>query len=191
MKLKNLAEIRSGHLSRKKIEPRTAGTHYLLQARDVDGDRLDYRSNTLVRFNPALSPGDCVLTPGDIVFMARGSRNFSIPLTEIPKPLLAAACFFVVRIRGKAILPAYLSWYLNRGAIKDYFRRHSGRGVHMPVVRRAVLENVEIPTPPLETQRKIVELTSLAHEEEKLLTALCKRRRLLVEEACLQAAESK
>ena len=110
MQLKNIATIQSGHLSRRKNEPREKGTHFLLQARDVDGNRLAYRTDAMLRFSPDTSRRDWVLKTDDILFMARGARNFSILLGKIPEPALAAACFFIVRIMKNEVLPGYLCW---------------------------------------------------------------------------------
>ena len=58
----------------------------------------------------------------------------------------------------------------------------------MPVVRRAVLENMEIPVPPLETQQKIVTLDMLMRKEQKLLNKMAEKRKELTNAVCLKAA---
>jgi restriction endonuclease S subunit len=121
----------------------------------------------------------------DILFMARGSRNYSILLGEIPGPALAAAYFFIVRASDERLLPAFLCWYLNQAPVERYLTRHSGRGVHMPVIRRSVLENLEIPLPDLETQKRIVELELLRKVEKDLSNRLAEKRKRLIEAACL------
>jgi hypothetical protein len=189
MILSKLAKIQSGHHSRGKIEPREDGSHLILQARDVDVHRLTYRSESLIRFNPVMSRTDWILKTGDILFMARGARNFSLLLQQLPNSLLAAAYFFIVRVSNKVILPGYLCWYLNQYPVEHYLNRHSGRGVHMPVVRRSVLENIEVPVPTLEIQKKIVEMEKLMREEQVLLNKLSEKRKELVTEACLQAVK--
>lgn len=188
MKLRDIANVQSGYLSRGKIEAAADGPHYLLQAKDVDADRLTYRRDTIVRFNPELSRKDWILQKDDIVFMARGARNFAVLLEDIPEPLLAAACFFIIRVSNEKTLPNYLWWYLNQTPVEDYLHRESGRGVHMPVVRRAVLENMEIPFPPLEAQQKIVALDTLMRTEQRLLTTMAEKRRELTNAVCLKAA---
>ena len=189
MLLRKLAKIQSGHHSRGKIEPREDGSHFILQARDVDVQRLSYRSESLIRFNPVMSRTDWTLKTGDILFMARGARNFSVLIQQLPNSVLAAAYFFVVRVSNKVILPGYLCWYLNQAPVKKYLSRHSGRGVHMPVVRRSVLENIAVPVPTLEIQKKIMEMEKLMREEQELLKKLAEKRKELVTEACLQATK--
>ncbi len=134
-----------------------------------------------------MSRKDWILKTGDVLFMARGSRNFSVLLQEIPNPVLAAACFFIIRVSTMDVLPGYLCWYLNQAPVEHYLRRHSGRGVHMPVVRRSVLENSDIPIPTLEIQKRIAELNVLMRDEQDLLKKLAEKRKDLLTAACLKA----
>lgn len=188
MELKAIAKVQSGHISREKIEPRTDGSYFLLQARDVDSHRLTYRIDTLIRFDPVMSRTDWVLKSGDILFMARGSRNFSVIMKGIPDPVLAAACFFILRVSNERVLPDYLCWYLNQVPVEQYLIQNSGRGVHMPVVRRSVLENIDVPIPTLEVQKKIMEMQTLEREEQELLNNLAKKRKELITTTCLRVA---
>jgi hypothetical protein len=190
MKLKKMAIIQSGYISRFKIDPREDGTHFLLQARDVDAERLTYKAENLVRFSPNLSRKDWVLKTDDVLFMARGARNYSILIKEIPDRVLAPACFFIVRVSNDMVLPYYLCWYLNQPQVEHYLSRHSGRGVHMPVVRRSVLENINIPIPPIEVQIKITKLDVLLRNEMEILDKLTEKRKKLITAACLHAVRN-
>lgn len=189
MKLSKITQVRSGYLSRGKIEARKDGSHFLLQARDVDANNLDYRTYNLVRFNPGLSPKDRLLEEGDILFMARGAHNFSVLLGTVPKSTLAAACFFIIRATDERVLPDYLCWYLNQSPVEHYLNLYSGKGVHMPVVRRAVLEGIDIPLPPLEKQKKIAALDALQRQEQDLVLRLTEKRKKMIAAACLQAVQ--
>jgi hypothetical protein len=190
MSLSEIAFVKSGYISRGRIEPDNNGSHLLLQASDVDSERLTYGVNDLVRFNPHMSPSDSALMVGDILFMARGFKNFSILIDAIQENVLAAACFFVIRTRIKDILPEYLCWYLNQPPVEEYLRRNIGRGVNMPIVRRAVLERINVPIPPTETQRRVAELTKLLAHEHDLLTKLSQKRKKLIAGACLKAVRN-
>lgn len=190
LKLNKIAKIQSGYISRGKIESNKDGSHFLIQARDVDAHYLTYRTDSLIRFNPAMSRNDWILNAGDILFMARGAQNFSLMLQEIPDNLLAAACFFIVRPARKNVMPAYLCWYLNQAPAKRYLHRYSGRGVHMPVVRRSTLEEIDIPMPPLETQKKIVEMNTLMKNEQELTEKLAEKRKAMITAACLQTVQN-
>lgn len=188
MRLNEISLILSGYISREKIEPQVGGSHFLLQARNVDGVSLDYDASNLIRFNPDLSAKDRFLEPGDILFMGRGAHNFSVLLaTDIPPGSLAAACFFIIRITDKKVVPEYLCWYLNQDPVEQYLKRNSGKGVHMPVVRRVVLENVDIPLPPVDTQQAIAALATLQRREQELVRQVESKRKKLLAAVCLQA----
>jgi hypothetical protein len=187
MELKNIAKIQSGYISRGKIDSRDDGTCLLLQAKDVAADHLSYRADALVRFMPRQSGKDWFIKPGDILFMARGARNFSILIDTLPDNVLAAACFFVVRISNSKILPEYLWWYLNQSLVEEYLKRFSGRAVHMPVVRRAVLENIDIPLPPIEIQKQVSDLMLLMQREQDLYKKLAEKRKSLMTGICLKS----
>jgi hypothetical protein len=191
MKLYKIAEIQSGYINRGKIDSRDDGTSLLLQAKDVDADNLSYRTDALVRFTPKLSGKDWFLKSGDILFMARGKRNFSVMVDKLPEGVLAAACFFIVRISNLGILPEYLSWYLNQSPVEEYLQRFSGRGVHMPVVRRALLESIDIPFPPYKTQKKVSEINKLLQKEQALYRKLAEKRKHLMTEICLKATSKR
>jgi hypothetical protein len=186
MRLAKIATVQSGYISRTKIKPSDEGSHLLLQAKDVDGHRLVYETDDLLRFEPVLSGKDWILKRGDLLFMARGTRNYSVLLDELPESVFAAACFFIVRVTTEEVLPEYLFWYLNQAPVEYYLSRHSGRGVHMPVVRRAVLEGLNLPVPPLETQKKIAQLDRLMRHEQDLLDTLAQNRKRLIAAACLK-----
>jgi hypothetical protein len=189
MKLKRLAEVRPGYLNRARIRPLDSGSHYLVQARDVEAGMLDCREVAMTRFDPDLSSRDIVLQDGDILFMGRGVNNYAALLAGVPEPALAAASFFVVRASREEVNPSYLTWFMNQPRAQHYFSRQSGRNVHMPVVRRAVLESLEVPVPPLATQNRIGELFRLSLDEKELTKALVDRRARLRDAVCLRAAE--
>ena len=187
MKIKDFTEIHSGYITRGKIQAAEDGSHYLVQAKDVDGENLIYRRDQLIRFNPALSRADICLRKGDLIFMARGAHNFTIEISDLPEPALAAACFFVLRISDPNIHSGYLAWYLNQAPVARYLVQHSGRGVNMPVVRRAALENIDVPTAPMAVQLRIADINALMAKEVALLNQLGHKRKEMVTAACLQA----
>ena len=187
MELKKIANIQSGYINRGKIESNDKGTCRLMQAKDVDSDQLSYRTGALVRFNPRLSGKDWFLEPGDILFMSRGAKNYSVLVDKIPDRVLAAACFFIVRIPNSEIIPEYLWWYLNQSPVEEYIVRFSGRSVHMPVVRRAILESIDIPVPPIEVQKQVAVITTLIMKEQVLYKKLAEKRENLMTEICLKS----
>ena len=192
MKLNQIAEINAGHVTRGAIEPRPDGTHLLIQGKDVDGHRYTYETGGLVRFTPALRKSDQILKPDDILFMARGARNYAIHLGDIPAKVLAAGSFYSIRIKEDMVekaIPTYLSWYLNQERTREYFSRFSGQGVAMPLVRRNVLENLEVPLPDPKIQDSIAQLDGLMRHEKDLLEKLVEKRERLISALCMKQVD--
>lgn len=188
-RIADLAEIRPGYLTRKPVKPRADGTHHLLQIRDFNLERSAAVPGMLIRFTPDAASSLQVLRSGDVVFLARGARNFACALADLPGPTVAASYFFVIH-PGPQVLPGYLAWCLNQPATLRAIARSATSGAHMPVVRRADIESVEIPLPPLSVQNTIVELDSLMREEQSLLRELARKQHELISAVCMTAALS-
>ncbi len=190
-KLEKLAEVSSGYQTRKGVQERPDGTHYLLQIRDFDKTRTSVNMEGMMRISPPGMDSDSHLRTGDVLFLAKGQKNFSWCVGRLPeRPILAASYFFVLRPRPE-VQGDYLSWFLNQGGAHRHFARLGTTGAHMPIVRRDVLESLDVPVPDLATQRKIIELADLAEEQGKLLAELANKKRALATAACLRAADGR
>lgn len=189
--LKKLARITSGYQTRKGVEECPNGTHCLLQIRDFNKSRTSVRLKDLARISPPGMDSDSHLRTGDVLFLAKGQKNFAWFVGRLPElPVLAASYFFVLR-PSPDVDGAYLSWFLNQEDAQRHFARLATTGAHMPIIRRDVLEGLEVPTPDLDTQRKIIELADLAKEQAKLLAELARKKQALATAACLRAADGR
>jgi hypothetical protein len=185
--LSSVAWIRAGYQSRSTVEESPDGSHALVQLRDFSADRGSLDVSGVARIQPGGINPEQILQEGDVLFLAKGLRNFAFVPELLPSPSLAASYFFIIRPERR-ILPHYLAWFLNLGSTKKRFSRLSGYSAHMPVVRRDVLEQTLIPLPDLATQQKIVALADLAVRQEKLLVELAEKKKALATAACLYAA---
>ncbi len=188
-KLADIAEVRPGYLVRKGVKPRADGTHHLLQLRDFIRDRSAIDPTSLIRFTPDSRAPLKPLQTGEVVFLARGARNFAFAPANLPVPTLAAGYFFVIHPDSQ-ISPAYLTWFLNQPVALRSLSRSATSGAHMAVVRRPDIENLLIPVPALRFQRTIGELDNLMHEEKALLEDLARKKHELITTACMVAARS-
>lgn len=186
--IKNLAQIRAGYQSRKEVKATPDGSHALLQIRDFNEERTQIDMENLVRIEPGTINTDQVLRDGDVIFLSKGAKNFSFAAKGLPEPSLAASYFFILR-PAKCLAPDYLAWFLNLDTTKNLLRKYATQGAHMPVVRRDVLEDLEIPLPDLGTQRKIVELAALTERQGRLIAALTEKQKTFANAACLCAAQ--
>ncbi len=187
LQTREIAEITTGYQARKAVEHEELGTHFLLQLRDFDEGRTQINTGNMVRFTPSASSHGEPLQVDDVLFLSRGQKNFGFAMPGLPGPTLAGPYFFVLRPKPSVSGP-YLAWYLNQSAAQRHFKQLGTTGAHMPVVTRDVIESLKVPVPNLATQVKIVELDALAATQAKLLNELAKKKRALVNAACMHAA---
>lgn len=185
--IRSLAQIRAGYQTRTGVETSPEGTHALVQLRDFDESRTSLDCGNLALIEPgAINPVQ-VLQEGDVLFLAKGAKNFAFAPIGLPKPSLAASYFFILRPDAR-ILPPYLAWFLNLYSTKRLFSQFSGFSAHMPVVRRDVIEEILVPLPALETQTMIVELDALGRRQQDLLAELARAQHALHTAICKQLA---
>ena len=132
---------------------------------------------------------------GDVLFLSRGSKYVAVPLVRPyvePFPsswdgIIAAYYFYILRPRRQEVLPEYLAWSLNSEMMQAEMHRGS-EGTHMTMIKRRDFESLTVPVPPLETQRRIVELHHLALRERRLMEQIQSKRTAMVETLCSQIA---
>ncbi len=186
MKLKDIAEIRSGYPFRGRIEPQANGALRVVQIKDIkDGQPLV--AADLVTVNLDRDPEAYSVNKGDVLFLSRGHRLFATPITEPLKNTIATYYFFVLRPRTGSVNPRYLAWYINQPPVQSELNA-AKRGSHMPLVSRNDIEALQIEIPPLPTQKAIVNLAELGRRESELLAAIQEKRTGLINSICLQAA---
>lgn len=186
-RLAEVAKVMAGYLTKKPVRPRPDGTHHLLQVRDFNSGRSALDTGAMVRFTPDTQTSARPLQAGDVVFLARGARNFAFAPVALPVQSVAAGYFFVIH-PGEQVLPGYLAWCLNHPTTLRALARSATSGAHMSVVRRADIENVTIPVPPIPVQQAIVQVEALMRDEQSLLTELAQKRRDLISAVCMAAA---
>lgn len=108
-----------------------------------------------------------LLKNGDVLFAAKGTKNFATVFENHNEPAIASTSFFVIRLTGKKILPAYLAWFLNQQGTQQLLKGQA-IGTSIPSITKQVLEDLEIPVPPVETQKAILQITRLRQKEKVL-----------------------
>jgi restriction endonuclease S subunit len=108
-----------------------------------------------------------ILKSGDVLFAAKGTKNFATVFESHNPPSVASTSFFVIRLTDNDVLPSYLGWFLNHPTTQKFLKEHA-IGTSIPSISKVVLEELEIPIPPIETQKAIVKITQLRNKERKL-----------------------
>ncbi|MGJ7581866.1 restriction endonuclease subunit S [Variovorax sp. RHLX14] len=153
------------------------GDAQVIQMRDISAASV-VAWPTLVRTSLSGSRSPDWLKDGDLLFAARGTRNYAICLENVPARTVCAQYFFVLRIKkahAPDVLPAYLAWHMNSGPCQRYLASNA-EGTNQLSIRRTVLEDMPIAIPPLERQQFLVSLAAAASRERRCLEALIQTR---------------
>ena len=185
-KIKDIAEIQIGYQFRGRMETIPDGTHSVIQIKDFD-EFQNLQTADLYKVNLKSDAERYTVNKGDILFLARGQRNYAFPIKDVPVNTIAASYFFILRLINKDILPEYFAWYIKQAPAQEYLHNIARRGTHMPIVPKSSFENMTIDVPPLEVQAKIVKLDSLLEKERYLQNKIREKRSLLINAVCLKS----
>lgn len=108
-----------------------------------------------------------LLKDGDVLFAAKGTKNFAAVFENHNEPSVASTSFFVLRPSDKKVLPQYLAWFLNNHTTQTLLKGQA-LGTSIPSISKQVLENLEMPVPDIKTQIAIVEISKLRNKEKSL-----------------------
>ncbi|MBN9370041.1 restriction endonuclease subunit S [Hydrogenophaga sp. YM1] len=177
--LKALAEVRAGHPFRGSVPVAAHGKARVIQMRDISPDGEVAWAN-LSRADLGRGKPPDWLRDGDILFAARGTRNYAVCLSQTPPATVCAQYFFVLRCKAEGLLPEYLAWHINRPPSQRYLRNNA-EGTDQLSIRRPVLEDMPIAVPELARQRLLVDLAEAARQERQRLEALIRNRELQID----------
>ena len=187
MQLSELVHVQPGYLSRGRVRHATDGTHHLLQGKDVceaDGVRLD----TAIRFHPTRRAELYQVSRGDVLVTARGQDHRAYYVDQDLSDVLASATFYILRTDVSRLRPGYLAWWLNLPRVQSSIDTASG-GTYISYIRRQALENLLVPIPALEVQRKIERVVFLWRERNALRARIDEKRRQYIQMVCQHAVQ--
>lgn len=165
LKLASVATITTGHPFRGKIPEKSGSDMYVVQMKDVSIETgIDWNSVIETELGGKKQPG--WLMRGDILFAARGSRNYAVLIDQDKKKVVSAPHFYILSVKAQALLPEFLAWQLNQKPLQNYFDSMS-EGSMTKSIRRSILEKTEIIAPPIEKQKRILKLYETLLREKK------------------------
>ena len=183
--LKNISSIQTG-LFTKTGE---AGEIVYLQAKHFDEDGyLKYTLNPDLKATP--SNEKHLLQTGDILFAAKGNKNFAALYDNPNRPCIASTSFFVIRLANSTILPEYLVWFLNHPETQKILKSQA-IGTSMASISKSVLESLEISIPDLKIQQTILQIAYLLRREKELKHQMESLREQLIQQLLLNLITGK
>ena len=174
IKLHNIAVIQTGVFV--KVVPNPNALY--LQQSDFDGNG-ELRNTTQPTIIVANQKH--LLSAGDLLLASKGNNNICVVVPKLEQQSVASPSFLVIRLHDKsAILPEFVAWYLNLPATQATLALQA-RGTSIMSISKATLGELEIPIPPIERQKKYIELSKLQKRELQLYATIAERRKQVLE----------
>ena len=169
-KISEIAEVVSGVY----LLAAPYGEVYYLQIKDLLSESPE---KTASKVTLSAKNERYLLAKGDLLFAGKGT-TYLCKVFDLDIPAIASTTFYIIRIGDGDILPDYLCWYLSQPKTLAIIK--SGQvGTGTPLIRKQILENLEIAIPDLKTQQQIVDLAKLQQKEEELLKTITEKRNLI------------
>lgn len=187
IRLAEVAEIRMGYTFRSRLEPEMGGDVAVIQMKDIDDSNLLHPEN-LVRIQMPELKDKHLVQEGDLMFKSRGVSNAaSLVAGNLGRTVLAAP-MMLIRPDANKVDAAYLQWFINQPSTQNILSTQAA-GTAVKMISKAALEQLVIAIPPLETQRRIVEIGRIASLEARITTELMDRRKVLIERILMREAQ--
>ncbi|HAU1979701.1 TPA: restriction endonuclease subunit S [Legionella pneumophila] len=179
--LVNISTISAGYSFRGKIPELKNSGVYCVQMKDIN-ETYNVNWRTVIETILPSRQSQVSLQSGDILFAARGQRNYAALIDAELKERLAIAApqFFVIRLNVPDVLPEYIAWFLNQTIAQRYFLSNA-EGSTTPSIRRQVLEATPIILPTLKQQKTIIELAKTISKEKQLADKMIANGELLMQ----------
>jgi restriction endonuclease S subunit len=179
--LKDIAEIQTGVFTKPNVE----GEIVCLQANDFDenGHHLGYWEPTILL--SSLNPKH-LLHKGDVLFAAKGSKNFAAVRSSDHPLAVASTSFFVIRLLRADILPEYVKWFLNQPDTIIRLKSEA-KGTSIPSISKKSLEQVQIPLIPLDKQNLILKIEELRIKQKSNLKQITILKDQLIQQQLIKA----
>lgn len=164
--LEIIADLQFG-LYEKPVE---SGNAIYLQVKDFDSNnQFSFEPSAFLNLDEKSSKH--LLKDGDIIFVAKGFRNFAWTYKESFGPAIASSIFFVIKVDKSQILPEYLTTLFNSAVYQQIFQQ-LGAGSSIPSIRKSELEAIKIHVPPFQLQQKTVMIHDLYMKELQLTSQI-------------------
>ncbi len=166
--LLDIADVRSGYPFRGQIQDTPDGLTKVVQMKHIN-EISGVAWQNLAKANLEGRKEPNYLEKGDIIFSARGNKNFAVCLNETPEKAVCSPHFFQIHIKNKQkVLPSFLAWQINQAPAQKYLM-NSAEGTMIRSIRKGILESLSIVIPEMKKQKAIAELDSRVKREYTLL----------------------
>lgn len=186
MKLRAIADVRMGYPFRSRLEHDPYGDVAVIQMKDIDDANLLHAEGAIRVLLPE-GKGHHLIHEGDLVFRSRGrSNSVALVAADIGDAVLAAPMLLV---RPRAVLPAYLHWFINLPATQGALAALA-EGTSVRMISKDALLDMDVPVPSMNRQRRIADVAELALREHALMADIAAKRKRLTERVLMRYARN-
>ena len=178
-KISNIATIRLGYHFRGKIIADSNGAISVIQMKDINED-LTIGWDSLMKVAQEKYNEAAYVHEGEILFANRGNANYAAVVDQDRRNAIAVSNFFIIKLKTDRVTPEYLTWYINQRLAQKYFDQHRA-GSYIPTMRGEWLNELQVSVPPLDIQKKVVELDRLQKKEADLCMKIQKKKTEIIE----------
>lgn len=184
IKLKEITNIHTGFYSK----PDRKGEIVYFQAKNFS------EQGKLIEIPPKSLPLNTktekhILKNGDILFSAKGPKNFAYLFDHTYSNAVASSTFLILRLKREIlekITGEYLVWFLNHSDTMEKLKNRA-KGTSIPSISKSSFENLEISIPDLEIQNSILQINDLKKQESDLREKLQNLRERLIQQQILNS----
>jgi restriction endonuclease S subunit len=184
LELKQIANIQTGVFSKQVSK----GDIVYLQARHFnENGQLNSTLHPDLRWENSFEKH--LLRHGDVLFAAKGTKNFAAWYENKNLPAVASTSFFVIRFHEKfrnKILPEFLVWFINQ-PVSQKFLKGNAIGTNIVSISKSVLETLEISIPDIQTQKAILKISELRNSEKKIKQQIETLREKLIQQEIINS----
>jgi len=163
--LKDIANIQTGLFARTA----SRGDVVYLKAKHFDQNgKLKTRLHPDLKLDSAAEKH--LLKHGDILYAAKGTKNFASWYESGNQPAVASTSFFIIRLTNNwsdKILPEFLVWFINHPSTQKYLKRKA-KGTAIVSISKSDLQDLQILIPELQIQKAVLHINKLRNTEIKL-----------------------
>ncbi len=182
--LKHIANIQTGIYAQTV----SSGTVVYLQAKHFDENGNFY--NTVIPDLPLDNQTEKhLLNDGDIIFAAKGSKNFAARYESKNGQCVASSTFLVIKLNDefrKRILSEYIVWFINHPRTQERLKTKA-RGSSIPSISKVDLQELDITVPPIESQRDIIKIDTLQKREQSIIRQIQSLRGKYIQQRLISA----
>jgi hypothetical protein len=176
-----------GYSFRARLDSKNFGAVAVIQMKDLTNkNRVD--CSALARVDMEKPKEHHLVKSGDLIFRSRGLSSTSAILLYETGTAVVAAPLLRIRVTDHGIMPEYLNWFISQKPAQTFFTSQA-KGTAQRMISKETLEGLEVFIPPLDRQRAIVTMASLAEKEQHIMKKLAEMRRQYVSTTLIRLAQ--